>query len=466
MKDIHFFLTASLLLAGLAVSHTLQAQTVRGCIADTALNKKMYLCYNPERGGSRYDGDEKRIKTDNKGNFSVSVNNLGKIDFCPAYLVLADGSEWDFFLQKGQAISISTKRDAKDQLSLDYQGTNADASRCLRDYEKAYAFTDFFAYPGKQKPNIAPEKRESTLEKRYQTLTNAITKIKDNSLRAFMTQINEDRHNNYLCRLLSKNNSRRNSAEKALEQEGPNNWIGLYNNVPQNFIREHMDTTVHAQWGGDQTAYGLEYLRVMKKYVTDPDVKHRLLIDCAMETIDYGKDFKNIDDFWKPFSEYAADDSVVIAAYGKKVAAMKQTRPGMGAKDFSFEDAQGQQHRLSDLRGKVVYIDVWATWCGPCKREIPYLAKRVEEYKGNDKVVFISISVDENREDWLKMIGNDKPQWAQYHVNEDQNEALTDAYGINAIPRFMVIKADGTIGDSDAFRPSDDDFHKKLDAFL
>lgn len=138
----------------------------------------------------------------------------------------------------------------------------------------------------------------------------------------------------------------------------------------------------------------------------------------------------------------------------------------MGAKDFSFEDAQGQQHRLSDLRGKVVYIDVWATWCGPCKREIPYLAKRVEEYKGNDKVVFISISVDENREDWLKMIGNDKPQWAQYHVNEDQNEALTDAYGINAIPRFMVIKADGTIGDSDAFRPSDDDFYKKLDAFL
>lgn len=81
-------------------------------------------------------------------------------------------------------------------------------------------------------------------------------------------------------------------------------------------------------------------------------------------------------------------------------------------------------------------------------------------------MVFISISVDENREAWLKMIGNDKPQWAQYHVNEDQNEALSDAYGINAIPRFMVIKADGTIGDSDAFRPSDDDFHKKLDEYM
>lgn len=465
MKTIYSFAAAGLVITGLVASQTLKAQTVRGCIADTALNKKMYLCYNPERGGNRYDGDEKRVKADAKGAFSVSVDNLGKMDFCPAYLVLADGSEWDFFLQKGKDINISAKRDAKGQLSLDYQGTNADASRCLRDYEKAYAFTDFFTYPGKQ-PKIAPEKRESTLDKRYQTLADAIKKIKNDSLRCFMTQINEDRHNNYLCRLLPKNNTRRNRALKELDAVGPNNWIGLYNNIPQSFIREHMDTTVHAQWGGDQTAYGLEYLRVMKKYITNPYVKHRLLIDCAMETIDYGKDFKNIDDFWKPFAEYAADDSIVIAAYGKKVAAMKQTRPGMKAKDFSFEDAQGNQHRLSELRGKVVYIDVWATWCGPCKREIPYLAKRVEEYKGNDKVMFISISVDENREAWLKMIGNDKPQWAQYHVSEDQNEALSDAYGITAIPRFMVIKADGTIGDSDAFRPSDTDFHKKLDLFL
>ena len=146
MSNFHSLIIAGFLLAGLAASQTVKAQTVRGCIADTALNKKMYLCYNPERGGSRYDGDEKHIKVDDKGNFSVSVNNLGKMDFCPAYLVLADGSEWDFFLQKGQAISISAKRDAKGQLSLDYQGTIADASRCLRDYEKVYAFNDFFPY--------------------------------------------------------------------------------------------------------------------------------------------------------------------------------------------------------------------------------------------------------------------------------------------------------------------------------
>lgn len=102
MSNFHSLIIAGFLLAGLAASQTVKAQTVRGCIADTALNKKMYLCYNPERGGSRYDGDEKHIKVDDKGNFSVSVNNLGKMDFCPAYLVLADGSEWDFSFRKAK----------------------------------------------------------------------------------------------------------------------------------------------------------------------------------------------------------------------------------------------------------------------------------------------------------------------------------------------------------------------------
>lgn len=465
MKRIHSFLAVSLLLAGLTASQTLKAQTVRGCIADTALNKKMYLCYNPERGGSRYDGDEKRIKTDAKGDFSVSVNDLGKMDFCPAYLVLADGSEHDFFLEKGQTIEVFAKRDKKGKLLLDYKGSDADASRCLRDFEKTYEFTDFFAYPGEQ-PKLAKDIRISTLDARYQTLAKSIKKIKNSNLRSFLTQLNENRHDNFLCRLLPKSDNRHKEAVKRLQSVSPNDWIGLYNIIPQAFIEEHMDTTVHAQWGGDQTAYGLEYLRVMKQYITDPDVKHQLLAECARETIDYGKDFKDIDAFWKPFAEYAQGDSVILEHYAMKVNALKQTRPGMEAKDFSFEDAQGKQYRLSDLRGKVVYIDVWATWCGPCKREIPYLAKRVEEYKGNDKVVFISISVDQNRKAWLSMIENDKPQWAQYHVSEEQNRTMSEAYGITAIPRFMVIKADGTIGNSDAFRPSDDDFHKELDAFL
>ena len=136
------------------------------------------------------------------------------------------------------------------------------------------------------------------------------------------------------------------------------------------------------------------------------------------------------------------------------------------APDFSFTDKEGQVYRLSDMRGKVIHIDCWATWCGPCCREIPFLEKRVGEYKGNDKVRFISISMDSNKNAWLKKLDKDQPQWEQFIVDKAQHDALSKAFGISGIPRFIVINADGTIADADAFRPSDEKFHEKLDEII
>ncbi len=138
----------------------------------------------------------------------------------------------------------------------------------------------------------------------------------------------------------------------------------------------------------------------------------------------------------------------------------------MTAPDFTFSDRNGKGYRLSDMRGKVLYIDCWATWCGPCCREIPFLEKRVEEYKGNDKVRFVSISVDSNKEAWEKKLDKDKPEWEQFIVNGEENKIMSKAYGISGIPRFILINPDGTIADGDAFRPSNENFHQKLDAVL
>mgnify|MGYP000812031112 CR=1 FL=1 len=105
--------------------------------------------------------------------------------------------------------------------------------------------------------------------------------------------------------------------------------------------------------------------------------------------------------------------------------------------------------------GKPVLIDFWATWCGPCKMEIPYLAKLVERFKGNDKVVFISISTDTNRKAWENLVAKDKPQWPQYIASKDQHAKLSKEWGITAIPRFIMINPDGTINTAEAPRPSD-----------
>ena len=92
------------------------------------------------------------------------------------------------------------------------------------------------------------------------------------------------------------------------------------------------------------------------------------------------------------------------------------------------------------------------------------MAQLVERFKGNDKVQFISISVDENVDAWKKMIEADKPAWAQYNIHGAVNAQFSKDWGITGIPRFIMINPDGTIFSPDATRPSDDETAKTIDA--
>ena len=113
--------------------------------------------------------------------------------------------------------------------------------------------------------------------------------------------------------------------------------------------------------------------------------------------------------------------------------------------------------QLKDIaKGKFTYIDVWATWCGPCKKEIPFMAQLVEKFKGNDKVMFLSISIDEDVKAWKAMIEKDQPQWPQYNINKDTAKQFSADWGITGIPRFIMIDKNGNIFAADASRPSDE----------
>nr|MCR5642612.1 thioredoxin family protein [Prevotella sp.] len=90
-----------------------------------------------------------------------------------------------------------------------------------------------------------------------------------------------------------------------------------------------------------------------------------------------------------------------------------------------------------------------------CCKEIPFVEKLVEKFKGNNKVQFLSISIDQNKEAWLKKLAKDKPQWQQFIIQGEIEAAFSKAWGISGIPRFIMINPDGTIFSADATRPSD-----------
>lgn len=135
--------------------------------------------------------------------------------------------------------------------------------------------------------------------------------------------------------------------------------------------------------------------------------------------------------------------------------------------DFDYENHKGGKTKLSDLKGKYVYIDTWATWCGPCRAEIPHLQKVEQKYEGKN-IEFVSISIDEKKdyEKWRKMVDEKKLGGIQLIADENWNSKFCHDYGINSIPRFILIDPQGKVVDANAPRPSQPELTATLDKLL
>lgn len=164
------------------------------------------------------------------------------------------------------------------------------------------------------------------------------------------------------------------------------------------------------------------------------------------------KTYENLEADIAPVKQYLLTDSLQ-AVYFRALKAVSGFKKGSPAYNFTFEDMSGKKVSMQDLKGKVVLIDMWATWCGPCKKEIPFLKSMEEEFKGKE-VAFVSISVDaeKDKEKWKDMI--EKEELSGIQLFAGQGNDVSKYYDINAIPRFMVFDKDGKIVTVDAPRPS------------
>ena len=134
----------------------------------------------------------------------------------------------------------------------------------------------------------------------------------------------------------------------------------------------------------------------------------------------------------------------------------KDLMKGTPSPQFSnYENHKGGTMSLSDLKGKYVYIDVWATWCGPCLREIPSL-KEVEKQFHDKNIAFVSTSVDvaKDHDKWVAMVNDMNLGGIQLFADNDMSSEFIKNYGIKGIPRFILLDPEGNIVSADAPRPS------------
>jgi len=168
-----------------------------------------------------------------------------------------------------------------------------------------------------------------------------------------------------------------------------------------------------------------------------------------MKALLYSEVFKNddkaevlFDQLQKDFPETAIGKQVAAQAEGKKI--QRSLKPGAVFPGFEETDLDGKPLSPANFKGKVVLIDFWATWCGPCVAELPNVIKTYGAHHANGFEI-IGISLDKDKDKVTTFIKDKQMTWAQYFDGQGWQNKLAAKYGISSIPATILLDKEGKI---------------------
>ncbi len=159
----------------------------------------------------------------------------------------------------------------------------------------------------------------------------------------------------------------------------------------------------------------------------------------------YGLKTEEANELINKFPEAYQNDEVIVK-FKEVIEKQMQTAVGQKFTDFEMLTPDGKPVKLSDYvgKGKVVLIDFWASWCGPCIREMPNLVDAYKQYKGK-KFEIVGVSLDQDGEAWKAAIKRLKMNWPQMSDLKYWNSEGAKIYGVNSIPHTVLIDGNGII---------------------
>ncbi len=225
-------------------------------------------------------------------------------------------------------------------------------------------------------------------------------------------------------------------------------------------VKYNLGYKLFQQYGTQEKMLAASFTEKMKMICNDT-IKVAYALD-RMEQITNYEQFKT--DI-QPYKQLFSTEEL-IAVYQKKEDDLTVYAKGAPAYNFTLNDTKDQPVSMTDFKGKVVVMDIWAMWCAPCLAEKPHFVKVEESFKERDDIVFIGVSHDglSKKELWKNFVA--KKGWTNIELIANYDESIGKYYKVEGIPRFMIFDKEGNIVTVDAPRPSDPAFKKLIEQTL
>src|SRR5690554_3398943 len=232
----------------------------------------------------------------------------------------------------------------------------------------------------------------------------------------------------------------------------------------QNLLESHFNRVVNEEiYESGNNNHTLLYLKKVDSSLPDGYAKDNLMFNLLQFGLKPDESLEEAYSIYKDSNPSPENFQKLTDHYNK----LKNITAGNPSPTFDFENHKGGTTSLADLKGKYVYIDVWATWCGPCLREIPSLKEVEKDFSGkNFQVVSISIDEPKDYDKWTGMVHEKSLGGIQLMADNNWNSKFVKDYAILGIPRFILLDPEGKIVAADAPRPSDPELRKLLTALL
>lgn len=414
------------------------------------------------------NGYEASLKVED-GRFTDTLN-ITKSDY---YTLRIGRESTGMYLQPGNQIDLSINTEEFDE-SVTYTGAGSAANNYLAaKYLASEEEKDFAEVFAMNETDFLAENKKYT--QRYLDLLNSMEGLDPD----FVQKEDQEIHYTHLTnieyyqdyyRYLGKTPE----SKKFVVSEG------FYDELEG---QDMSDTTAFRNSAGYRRLIGAHFNRLAEQRMDEDENAHAALtyIDVVNEALPNGyakdevlasylrfglKPDNRLEDVAEAFlTTQPSEENLVM--FTEKYELYKTITPGLDSPDFNYENHAGGKTALADLNGRYLYVDIWATWCGPCIREIPSL-KQLEADYHDKNIEFVSISIDKpnDYDKWKQMVVDRELGGVQLMADKDWQSDFVVGYGIKGIPRFIVIGPDGKIVNADAPRPSNPEIRAIFDELI